>query len=373
MESDNAQIPAPKALAKQNINISGDTVTLATEEYPDEHKLLARWLYAWCKENDWSWKEAERETGLSSTTLYRMWCDKYRHPDFEIEEVKGEKVKRPHPRAGQRISLDSICERVGRLKELADERVHRKTPFVETSVWRRISKLCREALVMQTIGFIFGQPQVGKTYALKEYARRNNHGNTIYVLMPASAGVQAMLKKIARACNISERTSFEQLRERVQDFLDGSKLLIIDEVHECFVSYRETSQMKCLSVLRQLQEESGCGMVLCGTDVFRNEIEKGQFKQSLQQLDMRGIWKLQLEKHPSWADLGLIWVHYKLGEPDKEAAELVKWMGQQMGLSQYCKFLARGAQLAGKRGEKFGWKHFREVVAIAEKMKQREE
>jgi len=45
MEEKNAQELAAAAkapLAKQKINISGDTVTLATEEYPEEHRLLVR-------------------------------------------------------------------------------------------------------------------------------------------------------------------------------------------------------------------------------------------------------------------------------------------------------------------------------------------
>jgi len=284
--------------------------------------------------------------------------------------VGGTKVE--NTKAGQRISLDSLCEKVARLKELAEERaLQKRGAFVETSLFRRIEKFCRETLVMQCIGIIYGEPQTGKTEAFKEYARRNNHGNTVYVLTPASGGAQAMLKAIATACHISERTSFEQLRERVGKFLDGSKLLIMDEVHELFLSYQEGSMLKCLGLLRQLQERSKCGLVLCGTNAFRNELEAGEFAQNLKQLRMRGIWELQLEGVMHTSDMAAIAESYKLPAPDKESGELLNWIRGE-GISKYTRFLARAGQLAAKRNQRFGWHHFRELVVVAEKMRRGE-
>jgi len=339
------------------INVSGDTCTVKTADYPEEHRNLVRWLFAFAKEMEWSWEDLARETKISTTTMYRVWTGKYRNTD-----------------TGELVDLTSLCERIARFKELAEERaLARRLPFIETSVFRRIEKVCREALIMQTIAMIYGESQIGKTESLKEVARRNNHGNTVYVLMPASAGVQAMMKAIAEACHISVRTSFEQLRERVGNYLDGSKLLAIDEIHECFVSYQKSSLVKCLSVLRQLQEISQCGLVLCGTNVFRHELERGEFSQSLKQLRKRGIWELQLEDAPKEKDLAAIADFYKLPSPGGEAAELVKWIGKEMGLGKYTRFLARGAQLANKRNDRFGWKHFVEIVGIATKLKQKQE
>lgn len=355
------------------INLSGDTVTLKTAEYQEDQRSLMRWLFAFAKDQEWGWEELEQKTGINTTTLSRIWNDTYRYPKFElVKDDKGKVIgKRAHPRANERVSLDSICERIARFKELAEDRAYaHKLPFIETSVFKRIDKVCREALVMQAIAFIYGESQIGKSESLKEHARRNDHGQTTYVLMPASAGVQAMMHTIAKACHISVRTSFEQLRERVENYLDGTKLLIIDEVHECFVSYQRSSMARCLSVLRQLQEASQCGLVLCGTNVFRHELEQGEFSQSLKQLRKRGIWELQLENYPSARDLQLIADHYKLPAPKGEAAELVTWISKEMGLGQYTKFMARAAQLAAKNGKRFAWEHFQKVVTIAAQLKQ---
>lgn len=337
------------------INISGDTCTVKTAAYPEEHRGLVRWLFAYAKESEWSWADLQRETNISSTTLYRVWNGKYANPE-----------------SGEKIDLSNLCEKIARFKELALERGQQnRLRFVETSVFRRIDKICREALVMQAIGMIYGESQIGKTESLLEVARRNNHGNTPYVLMPASAGAQAMMKSIAAACHISARTGFEQLRERVTNFLDPSKLLIIDEVHESFVSYQRQSMVRCLSLLRQIQEVSQCGLILCGTNVFRTEMERGEFAQSLKQLRKRGIWELQLEDHPAGKDMALIWEAYKLAPPSGDAAELVKWIGKEFGLGKYTRFLARAAQLAHKRGARFTWKHFTEIVGVSLKLKEK--
>src|SRR6266404_2730245 len=140
------------------INLSGDTVTLKTAEYPEEQRSLMRWLFAFAKSQEWSWDELEHKTGINTTTLSRIWTDRYRYPEFElIKDDKGKVTgKRAHPRANERVSLDSICERIARFKELAEDRAYsHKLPFIETSVFRRIDKVCREALVMQTIAFIY--------------------------------------------------------------------------------------------------------------------------------------------------------------------------------------------------------------------------
>lgn len=340
--------------ANDRINVAGDTVTQATSDYPEDAKKLVRWLYSYAKSENLSWDELADRTKVHRSTIWRVFHGTYTNPD-----------------TGKQVDLGPLCEKIDRFKELAEERASAsKLPFIETSVWKRINKVCREALVMQTFAFIFGESQIGKTCCLREFARRNNHGNTVYVLMPASAGVQSMMKAIAEACHISSNTCFENLRTRVANYLDDSKLLIVDEVHEAFVSYQKGSMVKCLSILRQLQELSQCGMVLCGTNVFRSELEQGEFSQSLKQLSKRGIWQLQLESSPSSDDLELIARHYRLPVASGEAKEIIDQVAETMGLGKFTKFLARAAKLAGDQQEKLGWDHFIRTVRISEKLRE---
>jgi DNA transposition AAA+ family ATPase len=334
---------------RQRLNVSGDIMTVKTAGYEKGERDLVRWLYGYAKDNGWNWGDLETVAGVSSTTAYRIW--------------NGIHVDK---KSGKYLDISAECEKIEVLKaDAAARAVGGSRAFVETTVFKRIAKICDEAMICNTIAMVYGESQIGKTAALKEYARRNNHGQTVYVLMPASAGVQSMMKAIGDGCHISTRTSFEGLRDRVSRFLDDTKLLILDEVHEAFVSYHRQATVKCMSVLRQLQEQTQCGLVLCGTNVFRNQIERGEFAQSLKQLRKRGIWELQLEDSPSKGDIALIYRHYKLPKPDGEAAELVKYINIDHGLGKFTKFMARASQVAADRRQKFQWKHFNEVVGAS--------
>jgi len=356
-DTSSSTLPAPvpqsdliqRPVNRNIINLSGDTIAEAARKYPEPHAAALTWLFHHAKHNGLGWAETARAVGVSTTTLYRIWTGAYLNP-----------------KTGEMIDISDHIDAINKYRLLAEAREQMtRLPFVETSVWRRIEKICRETLEAQNISFIYGESQIGKTAALKEYVRRNNHGRTIYVLMPASGGVQAMMKAIADACHISSKSCFEHLRERVKNFLDQNKLLIIDEVHEVFCSYQRTSMIRCLSVLRQLQETTSCGMVLCGTEVFRQELERGEFAQALKQLRKRGIWELQLESHPTESDLKIISDYYKLGPPPPEIRHLIKHIAVTHGLGKYIKFIQRAAQLAKSKNQKFTWDHVAKINNIA--------
>jgi DNA transposition AAA+ family ATPase len=353
----------------REINMSGDVVHFRTEEYPEKHRELVRWIFAHAKDLHWSWNDLEHHTGLNKSTYWRIWTGTYRYQQF----IKKGGAKVANPNAGKLIPLDSVCTKLAHFKSLAEDRASAsKQPFVETSVFSRLNDFCRDVLVTQSIGMIYGESQIGKTWALREIARRNRT-HTSYVLMPASAGVQGMIRAIGQSTYISATlsASVDTIRTRIFDYFDSTKQLIIDEVHECFESHSSTSLKRCLSVLRQLQEHTGCGLVLCGTNVWRNELEFGSFAKSLLQLRKRGIWELQLEAVPEKDDLDLIAAHYRLGPPTGDAATLVKSIAEEMGLGKYTRFLARAGQLAAKKGERLAWRHFENIVGRAVGLKKR--
>ena len=52
------------------------------------------------------------------------------------------------------------------------------------------------------------------------FQRQSSPGDTKYIRMPAAAGVQLVAREIALACNLSPRSSFENLRHRILNSLD---------------------------------------------------------------------------------------------------------------------------------------------------------
>ena len=343
-------------LGTNGINIGGNTVTQATEHLPEHARLLIRWLHTHARNLDWSWDELVKAVGFSSTTWYRIWTDKFRYP-------KG------GANAGERMPVDKQAQAIARYKKVFEQReLVKQSGFVETSVWRRVDFLCRRAFVRQRIGFIYGESQIGKTTCLQHHAELNNHGQTAYVELPPSAGVQLMTRHIARALHVSDATCFERLLNDVVDALDASKLLIVDEIHRVFTTYQKTSVMRCLDVLRYLHDRTHCGMVLCGTNVFKSQLQQGQFSQYLKQLRRRGLYELQLPAVPPEDDLELMAEKFGLPAPEGDAKEIVDAIARSDGFGKYIIRLQDAAELAAHKREMITWEHFKKAHHLIEKM-----
>ena len=336
------------------INIGGNTVTRSTEHLPEDQKKLLRWAFQHARDRRLSWTELEQKSGISTSTWYRIWHNRYINPQ----------TKEP-------IGLDSVCKKIERWKKLSDQRAHMdETLFVKTSIWDRIEWLCGKALIRKKIGFIYGESHSGKTTCLKKFQELNNSGQTTYTELPPSAGVQLMTRTIARSLHVSTETCYERLVDDVIGALDDSKLLIVDEVHRVFTTYQKASVMRCLDVLRYIHDRTKCGMVLCGTNVFRDQLHEGVFKQYLKQLERRGLYEIQLPDMPPRSDLDLIAKHYGLDPADDDAEKTMLHLVHRHGIAVYFTRFDDAVEIAAKKGDDLTWDHFLRACAIVDRMRE---
>ena len=306
----------------------------ATQEQAD----LVWWFFSYCKEEKFSLTRASVELGYdNATTMYRVFNCSY-----------GAK-------------LDNVCARILRFKKTVEARGNiNDVPFVETSIARKVQQVCQAAWASQSIAMVWGDTQIGKTYALQDYARSNNHGTTKYVRLPAKAGIQMVAKEFARACYVSADASFEGIRDRILKAVDSSNLVIVDEVHEAFIAYQKTSAVAILEFLREIHDRTRCGMVLCMTNLGRDEIERGKLSPVLKQLSRRGVIKLQLPDQAPESDFHLIARRaFKLEKPEGDVLEIVRTIRHLNGIGVFCHYLKIGARIAKNAGEDFSWDHFR--------------
>ncbi len=334
-----------------NINISGDKIKqtlnakIQAKEIEQEQADLIWWFYCYCREQGLSLAEAGKEINKDTTTVHRIFNCTY-----------GAK-------------LDNICADLARYKRIILERAGQvRLDFVETSIAKIIWRACDGALITQSVAFIYGDPQIGKTVALEEYARRNNHGQTKYIRMPASAGVQLFMKETARACFVSAFRSFEGMRDSVLNAVDDKTLIIIDEAHQCFLSYQKGSQIKVLELIREIYDRTHCGLVLCGTNVWRREIQEGKLAQMLEQLRRRGTIKIQLPSKPPKADLDRFAKKFGLPPAEDLALEVIKEMLHTSGLGMVVKYLQNAARMAARENKKLSWDHFVQAHDIIQKL-----
>ena len=254
--------------------------------------------------------------------------------------------------------LHSISRRILAYRALHEQRQKVGDAFfVPTSLSSRINTVCDSARVYSMIIPIWGDSQTGKTMALKEYARTHNHGQTVYVRMPTNGNFTEFLRRIARALGITSRGSNAVLTDSVIHAFHANKLLIIDEVHQCFLSGsrdRQTVRLKTLEYLRELWDESGCGMVLCGTNLFRDEVTEGKCAEWLQQLLGRTLTVLQLPAMLPRHDLDAIAAAYKLPPADESQHKLRCDIVARRGLKAYITYIRAGIYAANNRKETFG-------------------
>lgn len=372
--SSSEEVAPALAGGKNYINVPADTVITSTQDLADQQRDLVRWLFSFCKQKNWSWQKAAAETKISDTVLGRIWNDKYRYPFFEHVERKnsetGEKtrVKVDHPRAGQRISLKKVCERIERFKVLALEREDNgNATVVQTTTIQSVYAVCKETLITRTVAFIYGDNQLGKSLGAEYFQTRNNHGQTKLIRIPAADSYVVFIKEVAVQCNASDQGSTDRIRRRILDSVDDSMLLIFDEINLVFQFYRPNDVMKVMEFIREIHDVCKCGVVCIGDNDFRDAFSKGDYARLLRKLANRSESPLQIPNVAPWSDLNLLAAAHGLPPiPRKtEIAAAIDLMNKESGLGKYCKYLASAKRKANKKKEKITWDHFEGVYTLA--------
>jgi hypothetical protein len=370
--------PATLVGAKSYINVPADMVLSATQDLAEEQRDLIRWLFSFCKQKNWSWQQAAAETKISDTVLSRIWNDKYRYPLGEWVERKdkesGQKIRVQidHPKAGQRISLKNVCERIERFKTLAlDREDNGAATVVQTTTIQSVYTVCKDALITRTVAFIYGNNQLGKTLGLEYFKSKNNHGQTKLIRIPAIGSFNIFIKEVAEQCHVSDEGSAERIRRRILDSVDDSMLLIFDEINLVFQFYREGDVMKVMEFIREIHDLKKCGVVCCGDNDFRDAFIKGPHARLLRKLANRSDVPLQIPDIAPWSDLNLLASAHGLPAipHHTEIAAAIDLINKESGIGKYCKYLARAKRNANKKKEKITWDHFQGAWKLAAKMR----
>jgi hypothetical protein len=214
---------------------------------------------------------------------------------------------------------------------------------------------------ISAVQFIFGESQIGKTAALEEYTRTHNHGETIYVRLPSGADYTSVLEEFAIALRISVQQKPKEIARRVRRCFSPKMLLILDEGHQLFVN---RIQIKTVEFIREIYDRCKCGVVLCGTKVLQEELQRGKHKDLLRQLNLRGIGKgVLLPDRPYRSDLNAIAKFYNLAPADGRAAQVETEVIRVDGLGFWCTILECGQQVAINRKQKLKWDHVVDAYA----------
>jgi DNA transposition AAA+ family ATPase len=327
-----AQI-VPDVQSQGRQKIPGDVVYAATSHLPEVDKGAIRWFHKFAKDNDLTNGEAGALIHYSDAAVSLLFRGKY---TADIKEI----VTR----------IIAFRDTDQKKRDLADARAAvKKVPFIKTALTKKIWDLCNACRIFQRIGYIFSDSQIGKSENLWQYQIEHNHGNTIYISVPTQGTLIHFVEKLAEVLSIPMTRNSSYLRRRIINAFDHNMLLIVDEAHRCIPKGASAMSLQTIEFIREIHDEKKCGVVLCGTNAFRDEIEKGKYMKMLKQIRRRRLGFLQLPIDPTEADLNTFARAYGLAPATGKALELQKRIVADEALGMWLTIMRMGADLSAKR------------------------
>lgn len=304
---------------------------------PEQAETLRFWFYLG-KQNSWSLKDLEKKSGASSTTITRLFRNLY---EGDVD--------------GQIAKLTKARENFAESAENPD--------FIPTSLSKVFFAACEKTRGLANVTLMWGAMGIGKTTIAEEYQRQNNHGKTILIRFPVGASFAYFVQCVAKATGVATRSQSQfHMREKIIATLAaGKRLVLVDELHQAFLTTRGDTAVRCCEFLRELKDLSGCGLVLIGTELLQKEFFSGIHKASLAQLVDRGTVQIPLKSKPTDSDVKKFLAHYDLAWPgpgDGAAASILNDVLQSSGLRKLTMHLRDGLAFANKRDEPYTWFHF---------------
>lgn len=145
-------------------------------------------------------------------------------------------------------------------------------PFVMTRNARRIFEVAQICHLQGEIGVVYGEAGVGKTEAVREYARQNK--SVILIEVDPSFSAAAMVKSIHRSLGEDGKGGIFELFETVVRQLSATgRMVIVDQA--------ELLPHRALELLRAINDKAGVGVLMLGMPVLRANIvgRQGEFAQ----------------------------------------------------------------------------------------------
>lgn len=266
-----------QAAPSQGMNRSADQVRGSMRVYLDDGRIsdegvesLIR-LFNIGKSRGYSFDQTGALVEYSGATMSRLFAGKY---DGNLEKVVRQ--------------VDAFLDLEAEREKMKNDR------FIENSIWESVRRLCDMAIKRNSITRLIGPSQIGKTFCLREYARRAKF-QVCYVRIPAAPTFKLVVDAMCQAVGVNSSLRIEDARQRVTKAVSRNTLLIVDELHELVMSAGKSTAMKCMEWIREIWDNSQCGMVLCGTRSMEDDlINDSKMKGWLVQIDQRCIRVKQL-------------------------------------------------------------------------------
>lgn len=327
----------PTAFTGPLPHLVGDFESVLAKNYDEKTAEVLRFWFFTAYDKQWPITRLAKVTGVSTTTLYRLFRGEYA--------------------ADASASAEKLIKARETFQDSADS-----PDFIETSLAKRLFIVCDKTRALKTVSITWGKMGIGKSVCIMEYARRNP-ARTSVVRFPAGATFAHFIQEVGRALGITKPQSGHQLRERITHILGmGQRLLIVDELHQAFLTTRSDTAVRCCEFLREISDVSQCGLVLVGTELLEENIFRGPHKDALRQFVDRGTVQVSLPALATQKDIQQFLQAYGLEFPDAAndpaAHAILTDIIKSAGLRKLTLHLRDGQAHANKKQEIYQWSHF---------------
>ncbi len=302
------------------------------------------WLHQHILDEELSWTAAEEALGYDKSTIFRI--------------LKGTYTG----------NWENICKEIRTYRKVATERAGiQKNDFVENSISRLIFSGLDYALASNSITQIIGESRQGKTMAVTEWARRNNHGRSVLVSTPGYGGNKMLLRRIAEAVGVNQRMGTADMFDAVCRAFNRNRILIVDEAHRLIPpDYR--SAPVGLEMLRDLHDTTKCGLALIGTKRFDDALRKAGVRYMFEQYLGRIGMPIRLPNRIKASDVQDI-VRQYIAKPSEGLIDKATVIANALGrLGILVELLRMASQIAKKAKSPVMEEHFDKALAVRKQM-----
>lgn len=348
-------------------NFSLDKIRQSTQHYSAEAQDALVGLFRWCTDNSHPIWRADAAVSLkcSPNLIYQLLTGVYRNPDKTARQPSHDLIKRIRTFLADELRKFESVE----------------SDFVETPTAKKIFNACELARESKKPVILWGPSNIGKTFGLRRFQHKNNHGKTFMQELEAACGLGGLLRGWAKSCGVSENTCSANLIERIKGALSSDTLMIMDEVHLLKHTYRLNSFFACIEVIRRVWDFRKMGLVLSWTHLDNlRSASQGE----LVQIWRRGVHKVALPAMPTKGDIEAIANHLGLEFPSPDLKydfplkkgsiivehprEVLRMLAKREGLTAITERFRYAQKLATKdNGAKLSWYYFTDAHLRIEK------
>lgn len=212
------------------------TTMTFTPAYSDDDKQMIARVNAWLADSGCTGAELCRMTGIKEGTRSSILNGSYISSPTKFLQRMIEAIERSNERQGSRNDI----------------------PYTQTSIAVQIEAVCRRTHSDRDFGILIGRVGVGKTTALRNYAKRMQSA----VLIEAFEGIDHstfMQELIAATGSVSVKgTMAMQMAGLIKSLRGTDRVILVDEANWL--------PKRSFGALRRISDVAEVGVVLVGTD-----------------------------------------------------------------------------------------------------------